>query len=267
MRALATAGADCILTSRSVEAGERVAKDILERGAKGNVSVLQLDLADLDSVKKCAESIIASLPNGLDLLILNAGIMACPQGVTKQGFELQIGTNHFGHFYLTKLLMPKLLQARKKPARVVAVSSYAHQFGVNSFDVDDLNFEKKNYTAWGSYGNSKLANILFASELAKRYKDKGIVAYSLHPGSIATNLGRHSWAVRYLATPFLKLFSKNVQQGASTTIYAAVGESLESGSYLEDCKVSKPHERALDSRLAADFWEKTEQLLAAALQK
>ncbi|PRW05915.1 retinol dehydrogenase 12-like [Chlorella sorokiniana] len=266
VRALAHAGADVTLCSRSAEAGQRVA-DELQPGAKGKISVQQLDLADLTSIKAAGEALAASLPR-LDLLILNAGVMACPEGRTKDGFEMQIGTNHFGHFYLTQLLLPKM-KASGGPGRIVAVSSTAHTMG--KLDVEDLNWERRKYSAWGSYGQSKLANILFVKELAHRLGLEGspLAAFALHPGVIKTPLQRHmGWEaaiMNFLGGPFMK----STQQGAATSVYAATAAELDgqSGAYLADCKVASPSKAAQDGQTARALWDKTEQLLGAALAK
>ncbi|KAI7837673.1 hypothetical protein COHA_008534 [Chlorella ohadii] len=266
VRALAHAGADVTLCSRSAEAGQRVA-DQLQPGLKGKISVQKLDLADLSSIKAAADQLSASLPR-LDLLILNAGVMACPQGRTKDGFEMQIGTNHFGHYYLTQLLLPKM-KASGGPGRIVAVASTAHKMG--KLSLEDLNWERRKYSAWGSYGQSKLANILFAKELARQLKEEGspILAFSLHPGVIKTPLQRHmGWEaaiMNFIGGPFMK----TTQQGAATSVFAATAAELEgqSGAYLADCKVATPSKAAQDGEAARALWVKTEELLGAALAK
>ncbi|KAL4425998.1 hypothetical protein ABPG75_010014 [Micractinium tetrahymenae] len=266
VRALAHAGADVVLCSRSLEGGQKVAEQ-LQPGVKGKIAVKRLDLADLSSVKALADDLTASLAR-LDILILNAGVMACPKMQTKNGFEMQIGTNHFGHFYLTKLLLPKM-ESQNSPARVVAVSSTAHSMG--KLDLDDLNFERRKYSAWGSYGQSKLANVLFASELARRLREQGsaVTAFSLHPGVIKTNLQRHmgfsALVLNVLGGPFMK----SMAQGAATSVFAATAPELEGkgGAYLADCQVATPSKAGQDGALAASLWEKSEELLAAALAK
>jgi NAD(P)-dependent dehydrogenase (short-subunit alcohol dehydrogenase family) len=274
-RALVVAGADVIITSRNLEAGEKVAEEIRKTpDAKGTIKVMQLDLADLESVKKFATTDASPVlsSTGLQLLICNAGVMACPKMHTEQGFELQIGTNHIGHFYMTKLLMPHLEKAAKDaaaaarpPPRVVVVSSYAHTF--DGLDVDDLNWEKRTYKRWPAYGQSKLSNILFVKQLALQFKENNlpVLTFSLHPGSIMTSLQRHIPG-SFLAGPFIRLLGKTIPQGASTTVYAAVSEDLkdQSGAYLQDCKVAKPILRAQDAELAKKLWEKTEELISNA---
>jgi NAD(P)-dependent dehydrogenase (short-subunit alcohol dehydrogenase family) len=266
VRALALAGADVVLCSRSPELGEAAAAKIRATGVKGKVSVKPLDLADLASVRKFAADVSAELPR-LDLLILNAGVMACPLSRTKQGFEMQIGTNHVGHYALTDKLLPKLRASGTKasPARIVAVASTAHAMG--AIDLEDLSYEHgRKYAAWSAYGQSKLANILFAKQLAVRLEAEGapVTAVSLHPGVISTGLSRH---MGWLETPFKVLgglFMKSIPQGAATTIVAATAPDLPPGAYLADCKVAKPTKAGEDMKMAAALWDKTEALIKAA---
>lgn len=197
--------------------------------------------------------------------------MACPLEHTKQGFEQQIGVNHIGHFYLTKLLLPKLKASgtAEKPARVVAVASLAHVFG--AINLEDLNYENRKYTAWGSYGQSKLANILFAKELARRMQEEGapVLAYSLHPGSIITNLQRHLGiidSITKLLAPVARLFTKSASQGAGVSLVAATAPDLPSGSYLVDCHVAQPTKAGQDMEMAKALWEKTEALVSKGIE-
>jgi NAD(P)-dependent dehydrogenase (short-subunit alcohol dehydrogenase family) len=277
VRALAFAGAQVILCSRSVKAGEEVVQEILadkERPVKGTITIRQLDLADFASIKALAKSLAQDFPK-IDLLILNAGIMACPLSRTKQGFEQQIGVNHIGHFYLTKLLLPSLKAAGTpdNPSRLVVVSSLAHTFG--AIDLEDLNYEKtRKYGAWSSYGQSKLANILFTKEFARRMEEEkvDILAYTLHPGSILTNLQRHlvvgaAATVVHFLTPFLRLITRNVEQGAATSITAATAKDLPNGCYMSACQVDTPTKAGRDMDMAKKLWEKTEELVKEAEAK
>ena len=264
VRALAFAGAHVILCSRSVEAGEKVAQELLadkERPLKG-----------FASIKALGTSLAQEYPK-IDIVILTAGIMACPLTRTKQGFEQQIGVNHIGHFYLTQFLLPSLKAAGtpEHPARLVAVSSLAHTFG--AIDLEDLNYEKtRKYGAWSSYGQSKLANILFVKELVRRMEEEhaNILAYSLHPGSIMTNLQRHQSAMdaiaRFLA-PVLRLITRNVEQGAATSITAATAKDLPNGSYMSACQIDKPNKAGQDLEMAMKLWVKTEELVTEAQAK
>ena len=182
--ALAGRNAHVILAVRSVDKGEEAARQIRQRYPQAQVTVMELNLADLKSIRAFAESFLAS-HDRLDILINNAGVMALPARKTVDGFEMQFGTNHLGHFALTGLLLPVL---KKTPgSRVVTVSSGVHVSGDIHFD--DLQWEKK-YDQWGAYAQSKLANLLFAYELQRRFAETGIKAISVscHPGYAATNL-------------------------------------------------------------------------------
>merc|ERR1712045_789739 len=179
-------GAKVVMLCRDMEKAEKVAAEIRDE-TKGDVICHKLDLADLASVRECAEQLGNSLEK-IDILINNAGIMACPQMKTKDGFEMQLGTNHIGHFLLTNLLMPQLKKAAPS-ARIVNVSSMAHKPG--QMNCEDLHYENTPYNRFTAYSQSKLANILFTKELARKGEGSGVTAYALHPGVIATDLGRH----------------------------------------------------------------------------
>lgn len=226
-RALVHAGASVLLAVRNPEAGARVAAAINVEIGTERVSVDCLELGSLASVRAFAAR-WGDRP--LSLLINNAGVMACPQGATEDGFETQFGVNHLGHFLLTMLLLPAL--EKGSPARVIAVSSSAH--GMADVDFDDTDFRNRPYDAFRAYGQSKTANALFALEFDRRYRERGIRAFSLMPGVIHTNLGRHvpdaGWAdIEHLA--------KTVEQGASTSVWAATAPELggQGGLYLENC--------------------------------
>ena len=202
VKALASAGCRVILASRSVKAGEDAIIEQCEQdvgdgyavpNARSLITVRQLDLASLESVKAFAAA-LAEEPH-IDFLVENAGVMALPKREeTTDGFERQVGTNHFGHFYLVQLLREKLV-AQNSPVRIVVVSSEAHKMSslATVKDTEDLHFKgPRQYSAWGAYGQSKLANLLFAKSLADQLADTKVVAVSLHPGIIATNLQRSS---------------------------------------------------------------------------
>lgn len=206
-RELARVGAHTILACRNTEKGAAAAA-----GMSGDIEVRRLDLADLASVREFAEGI-----ESVDVLINNAGIMAVPYGVTKDGFESQIGTNHLGHFALTNLLLPKIGD------RVVTVSSLMHWTG--SVSLKDLNWKSRPYSAWWAYGQSKLANLLFTSELQRRLTAAGsaVTAYAAHPGYSATNLqgktGNRFGALVVGASN--RVFATPAEFGATPTLYAA----------------------------------------------
>jgi len=258
---LSKRGAKVVMLCRNVEKAEEAAEEI-RKATEGEVVVHKLDLASLASVRECAEQLGNSLEK-IDILINNAGVMACPQMRTTEGFEMQIGTNHFGHFLLTNLLMPQLKKAAPT-ARIVNVSSLAHTRGQMQWD--DINWKETPYNAIQAYGQSKLANILFTKELARKGEGSGVSAYALHPGVINTELGRHLqdtfgplvmlWKV---AMPFIK----TPESGANTTIYCAVDESIadHNGRYYSDCKEKQPAPQAENIEDAKKLWEVSEQLV------
>jgi NAD(P)-dependent dehydrogenase (short-subunit alcohol dehydrogenase family) len=209
--ALAGAGAHVTLAVRNTDKGQEAAA-----GLPGQTEVRQLDLASLASVREFA----AAWDRELDLLINNAGVMAPPLGRTADGFELQFGTNHLGHFALTNLLLEHV------SGRVVTVSSGAHRMG--GIDFDDLNWERKRYSAWRAYGQSKLANLLFTSELQRRLSDAGstVPATAAHPGYAATNLQFHSGrrALDLLSMLGNRVIAQDEAAGALPTLYAAVAD-------------------------------------------
>lgn len=270
-RALASKGARVVLTARDVPKGEAVAKGIRESTGNEAVEVEALELDSLASIRAFAERFLAK-HDALHLLVNNAGVMACPEAKTQDGFELQLGTNHLGHFLLTGLLAPALL--RGAPARVVALSSRGHQQSPVRFD--DLAFARDAYDKWAAYGQSKTANVLFAVELERRLGGRGVHAYAVHPGVIMTELSRHMQQddyehIRARSGGQLKL--KKVEAGAATSVYAATAPELEGrgGLYLEDCHVAAvnddPEARegvrsyAVDPEAAKRLWTISEELV------
>ncbi|SDP62321.1 oxidoreductase [Lentzea jiangxiensis] len=217
---LAAKGAHVLMGCRSVQRGEAA-----RRTVRGSAEVLELDLADLGSVRAAAEKVEA-----LDVLVNNAGIMAVPNGRTADGFERQFGTNHLGHAALTWLLLPAL---RQRPgARVVTVSSLMHRAG--RIDFEDPNWERRPYSLQGSYGQSKLANILFARELERRSPD--VTSIAAHPGMTATELTNnmadaHRSAVMKIGGRISHLFSQSVEMGALPQLYAATSPDARGGQY------------------------------------
>jgi NAD(P)-dependent dehydrogenase (short-subunit alcohol dehydrogenase family) len=226
-RALRSAGARVVGAARDLDKA---------RSALGSLDVelVALDLADLHSVREAVEQIGSSY-DGLDLLLNNAGVMAPPLGRTAQGFELQLGTNHLGHFALTTGLLPLL----RPGARIVNVSSRGHLR--SGMRWDDPHWRTTEYDKWVAYGQSKTANVLFAVGLEKRLAPQGIHAFALHPGVIMTELSRHLTAedLGALGARLMPTL-KTVEQGAATSVYAAVSPDLEGrgGLYLEDCHVA-----------------------------
>lgn len=252
---MARRGARVILACRDMDRANNAAEYIKKKSGNDNVIVKKLDLASLQSVRQLAEDVLAS-EERLDILINNAGIMSCPEWKTEDGFEMQFGVNHLGHFLLTNCLLDLL--KKSTPSRIVNVSSLAHERG--QIDFDDINQEKE-YKPWKSYSQSKLANVLFTKELANKLQGSGVTTYSLHPGVIRTELGRHFWPKiplwkRVVYTP-LMFFIKSPTEGAQTTIYCAVEESLQndSGLYYSDCAPKTAAPQGLDDEAAKKLWD------------
>ncbi len=229
---LAARGARVLLACRNDDKAARAVEEIRAARLLGAVEALQLDLASLASVREAALQLQAS-HDRLDLLINNAGIMAVPAGRTAEGFELQFGTNHLGHFALTGLLLERLLAT--PDSRVVTISSGGHRMG--KIDFHDLNWER-GYGRWRAYGRSKLANLLFTNELQRRLERFGskTIAIAAHPGGSATNLGRRApgepgaW-VDSVLRPISSLFVQSAAMGALPTLRAATDPDVVGGEY------------------------------------
>ncbi|MDP9116145.1 MAG: oxidoreductase [Actinomycetota bacterium] len=253
-RALARAGASVVLACRNVTKGEAAATTM-----PGRVEVRQLDLADLASVRAFAEGV-----DDVDVLVNNAGLMAVPQQRTEDGFEMQIGTNHLGHFALTGLLLPKISD------RVVALSSGAHRMG--RISIDDLNWRSRKYRAWGAYGQSKLANLMFAYELQRRLEAVGsrVRAVAAHPGYSATELQSHTESVADVVMALgNRVLAQSAEMGALPTLYAATEPDLAGGSFVgpDGPGELRGHPRLVgstkaskDRRVAAQLWTLSEEL-------
>ncbi|KAF2357682.1 Short-chain dehydrogenase/reductase SDR [Trinorchestia longiramus] len=252
-RDLLRRGAHVILACRNVIAGEEARRRLLGEG--GRSEVRQLDLSCLASVRSFAEGIIK---DGIKvhLLINNAGVMMCPYSETKEGFELQMGTNHLGHFLLTNLLLPQLQHDQE--ARIINVSSLAHIRG--KMDFNDLLYKNKKYDKVQAYGNSKLANILFTRQLAKRLKGTNIQVFSLHPGTVYSQLARHlvSSSINNWLAPLLL---KTTAEGAQTTIYCATEATQHPHMYFSDCAPLKPTPEATDDAAAEQLWRMSADLV------
>ncbi len=217
-------GATVVLACRGMSKGDEAARAIRGEGPSGEIEVAELDLADLSSVKTFVEQ-FEKRYDRLDLLVNNAGVMMPPASKTADGFELQLGTNHLGHFALTGRLL-KLLTGTPG-SRIVTVSSMAHRFG--TMDFDDLQWEQRSYNRQASYGQSKLANLLFTYELQRKLEAAGVetIAVAAHPGWTATNLQRTAAVFRML-NPILAM---KPWQGALPTLRAATGEGVHGGEY------------------------------------
>ena len=276
-RAFAAHGAAVTMAVRDLDRGAAAVGRIRATVPGADLEVRELELASLASVRACADGFLAD-HDRLDVLVNNAGVMACPFGTTADGFELQFGTNHLGHFLLTNLLAPALVAAA--PARVVSLSSRGHRF--SDVDLDDPNFEQTPYEPWVGYGRAKTANVLFAVELDHRFADRGVRAFAVHPGSIGTELGRHltdeSLATLVASMPAgQEVKWKSVPEGAATSVWAATASELDGrgGLYLEDCGIAEPtvdpaapvgvRPYALDPARATALWELSERLVGVSV--
>ena len=256
-RVLAAHGADVVGAARDLAKAEGATRVVREAAAAGggSLELVALDLADLKSVRACADALVAD-GRSFDLIIANAGVMAPPLGRTADGFETQFGTNHLGHF----VLINRIAGLLKPGARVVSLASSGHRF--SDVDLDDPNFERTEYTPFGAYGRSKTANILFAVEFDRRHKDRGVRATAVHPGGIQTELARHLDPA--MITGMLETINaqakaeggaafawKTVPQGAATSVWAGLVAPVETvaGHYCEDCHVAELVEDASQLRV------------------
>ncbi|MEI6442312.1 MAG: SDR family NAD(P)-dependent oxidoreductase [Nostocales cyanobacterium ELA583] len=225
-RVLANKQASVIIAVRNLDKGNKALAKIIQQNKDADIQVMELDLANLASVKNFTENFQKDYSR-LDLLINNAGVMIPPYAKTTDGFELQFGTNHLGHFALTGQLLELLIST--KGSRIVNVSSGAHNFG--KIDFDDLNWEKRNYAQWTAYGDSKLANLYFTYELDRKLKEQGIntLVTASHPGWTATELQRTAGDVmKYLNG----IFAQDITIGALPTLRAAIEEGLKGAEYF-----------------------------------
>jgi NAD(P)-dependent dehydrogenase (short-subunit alcohol dehydrogenase family) len=276
-RALAAHGAHVIGTARDLLKAQTATEQVRAQAANGgSLLLVQVDLASLESVRRCTDGLLAA-GQPFDVIIANAGVMACPKGTTADGFEMQFGTNHLGHFVLVNRIA-SLLGAG---SRLVNLSSAGHRSA--DVDLEDPNFERSPYDEFIAYGRSKTANALFAVEFDRRHKARGVRATAVHPGGIRTELGRHMTSeVRERliarinasqpkgAAPFSY---KSIAQGAATSVWAACVADAEviGGRYCEDCHVAevvsdpglfggvRPY--ALDPQHAQALWQKSEALV------
>ncbi|MDG2304614.1 MAG: SDR family NAD(P)-dependent oxidoreductase [Candidatus Binatia bacterium] len=281
-RALASKGATISMLARSREKMEAAAARIRESVPAAKLEIHEVDLADIASIRAFTDAYLEG-HDAIDVLINNAGVMCCPLSRTADGFEMQFGTNHLGHFVLTNRLLPAIL--RGNAPRIVNLSSGGHS--ICNVDLDDPNFESTEYDPWESYGRSKTANVLFTVELAKRLRGEGVLSFAVHPGAIMTELGRH------LTEETLNMMMertksrakaageessgggmpfKQVEAGAATQVWAATAPELaaHSGSYLGDCQLGveggNPTYRgyasyALDAAAAEKLWAVSERLV------
>ena len=280
-RALAAHGAHVVGAARDLKKAETATAHVWD-GAKngGGLELIELDLASLASVRACADKLVAA-GKPFDLVITNAGVMACPLLRTADGFEMQFGTNHLGHF----VLVNRIASLLRPGSRLVALSSSGHRFA--DVDLVDPNFERTEYEPWVAYGRSKTADILFAVEFDRRHRGRNVRATAVHPGGIQTELSRHIGA-EGIATLVERINTaladrgkppfqfKTIPQGAATSVWAGVVATADQvgGRYCEDCHVTtlvtdepldpmsggvRPY--ALDAAHAALLWEKSEELV------
>ena len=278
VRALAAKGAEVIIAARNKEYANKVKADVITLTGNDKIEFLFLELASLAKIKASADEFLNRF-DSLDLLFNNAGIMACPLDQTEDGFEMQFGSNHIGHFYFTNLIMQALIKAA--PSRVISLSSLGHRTSPVVFE--DIHYENRPYEKWEAYGQAKTANALFAVGLNKRFAVKGVEAFAVHPGVIATRLGRHM-----TKEDFDRILSENppskgdgegkstggmksVEQGAATSCYAATAPELSGygGAYLENCHIAEQvpddstirggiRQFACDPMVAEKLWDVSE---------
>jgi len=276
-RALAAHGAQVVGAARDLSKAQAATEQVRAQAANGgSLDLVQLDLASLDSVRRCADGLLAA-GTPFDLMIANAGVMACPKSTTVDGFETQFGTNHLGHF----VLVNRIASLLKAGSRLVNLSSAGHRYA--DVDLADPNFEHTPYEEFIAYGRSKTANVLFAVEFDRRHKARDVRATAVHPGGIRTELSRHLTpeVLKKLiaeinagqpegAAPFSY---KSIPQGAATSVWAACVADAEAigARYCEDCHVaevvSTPGLRAgvrayaLDPQRARALWQKSEEMV------
>eukprot|EP01124_Arcella_intermedia_P005279 TRINITY_DN13116_c0_g1_i1.p1 TRINITY_DN13116_c0_g1~~TRINITY_DN13116_c0_g1_i1.p1 ORF type:complete len:320 (-),score=49.34 TRINITY_DN13116_c0_g1_i1:82-1041(-) len=256
-RELVRLGAHVVLGCRDEKRAGVALGRIKAEGYSGTCEFIRLDLSSRASIEEFAKT-FKSRHGKLHILINNAGVMACPQWNTSEGFEMQFGTNHLGHFLLTYLLIDPLQAAA--PSRVVVVSSRSHEKATINFT--DVHFKRRSYSAAEAYGQSKLANILFTKEFSNKFAEKGITAYCLHPGVVRTELSRHfNHTVLCLLSPLIWYFTKSPQRGAQTSLYCALAPNIEkhSGKYFTDCALATPAPEAEDDGLAKKLWYYSEE--------
>ena len=269
MLAFARNNARIFLAARTPSKGEAAIADIKKRVPDAHITYLELDLASLDSVAKAAETFKASSAR-LDVLMNNAGVMALPPGLTKDGYEIQFGTNHIGHALLTKLLLPTLERTAEEPGsdvRIVNLTSEGHRLTFKGgLILQKASTSLDQYSSWTRYGHSKLANILFTRELAKRYPN--IKSVAVEPGPCDTGLATpfmsaNSWwslPLYYLLALFVL---KTPEKGALTQIWAATSKEAKAGSYYGPvAKEGRASGYANDEKLARELWDWTEKELA-----
>ena len=259
--ALARAGAAVVITARDAQRGVQAVEEIRAAAqGRGSVEVRELDLARLASVRSFAAEFLTDHPR-LDVLILNAGLTAAQRTVTEDGFETLFQVNHLGHFLLSHLLRERLVESA--PARIVVVSSSSHR-QAGALDFDDLQSER-GYVGLRAYARTKLANILFARELARRLQGTGVTVNALHPGTVRTGWGADGDAGRLLSLGLFlaRWWFLSPEQGARTSVYLATSPEVEgaTGGYYVRRRLRRPGANALDDEAARRLWQISEELL------
>ncbi len=280
---LASQGAHVVLACRRTGEGDKRVAEIKSEHANASCEVMKLDLGDLDSVRAFAAAFQERHPS-LHGLINNAGVMNTSKGMrTKQGFEMQIGVNHLGHFLLTDLLLEAL--KRSAPARIVNVSSCYHDKAVGregKIVIDDLHFESRKYDGWEAYAQSKLANVLHAKGLAKRLEGTSVIAVSVHPGWVRTDLAKHTMPLfvqNFVMRPVLKVMGMiEPWEGAQTSLYAMLADDVaeHAGEYYSQLgmyrvksaakggwPMKSPNPNAHDDAMVDKLWEQSAALVSA----
>lgn len=256
VRALARRGAHIVLACRSEEKTRPVLDELQAESPRAELEFVALDLGDLSSVRACATELLRR-GHPIHVLLNNAGL-AGVRGRTKDGFELAFGTNHVGHYLLTRLLLDRIQEsaAPGAPARIVNVSSHSH-YSAESIDWDAVREPSRTVTAVHEYEVSKLANVLFTKELARRLDAAKVTTYALHPGVVASDIWQRRVPRFLSALP--RLFMRSPADGAKTSVYCATAVDVanHTGRYYADCKEKRPNRAADDAALARSLWEKS----------
>jgi NAD(P)-dependent dehydrogenase (short-subunit alcohol dehydrogenase family) len=262
---LCALGAHVGITARDQRKGAAARQEIVERSGHDNVEVIPLDLASLASVRTCADDVLARWDH-LDVLVNNAGGTLSQRRVTEDGFEATFGVNHLGHFLLTNLLRDRL--AASAPARVITVSSVGHKYARGGLRFDDLQCERERYRGFMVYCRSKLANVLFANELARRLDGSNVTSNSMHPGYVATNFAREgdTGMFGWFSATFGRPFSISPAKGADTLVYLAASPAVDgvTGQYFYKRQPVAPSSAAMDTAAAGRLWDVSEDLVSRA---
>lgn len=262
-RQLLADGHQVVMACRNLDKAEQAADEIRRSGVVGTAEVARLDLADLDSILHFTST--WSIDRPIDVLVNNAGVMGLDRSTTKQGWEVQFGTNHLGHFVLTGGLLP-LLRRAENP-RVVTVSSLGHRVG--RLRLDDVMFEVRSYDRWGAYFQSKLANVLFARELDRRLKANGDVVRSVgcHPGTASTEIGKTGTSVaNSVIRTFFPVVARSADRGAASVVHATHAQ-VDGGEFFGPrflafgrTREENPSRRARDEEIGRRLWDLSEEL-------